>query len=103
MKNRLVVVVVAFVLSIQGAQAFSGFKDSPLLSEKPRWFQAGSLGGFYGETEQGTYFSQRPVANAASIRLHKFTIADVYFYVSDKGVIYAESDLEALSVYFTLA
>lgn len=73
---------------------------NPLLSEKPVFFAADGFGGFYGETERGTVFTQRVIANEFAVRLHKFTIAELSFYVSERGIIEAASDTEALSIYF---
>jgi len=93
--------VVVFVLALP-VQA-DVFAD-PVMSEEPAWFEVDSInGGFYGYTTVGTYFTQRPVVTDGGVRLHKFTIAHVSFYVSDRGVFYAENDLVALSTYFTLA
>jgi len=59
-------------------------------------------GGFYGTTEDGTAFTQKPITNDLGIRLHKFQIDSAFFYVSDRGVIYAENNLMALSMYLAL-
>jgi hypothetical protein len=75
---------------------------NPLLQEKPVWFAADTMGGFYGATESGYTFTQRPVANEWGIRIHKFMIGTTFFYISDRGVIDAPDDLAALSIYFSL-
>jgi hypothetical protein len=69
----------------------------------PSWFVANENGGFYGELTDGTTFAQIPVQNSLGIRMQKFEIDSAYFYISDRGVIYADTDIEALSIYFTLA
>lgn len=71
--------------------------------EAPAWFEIDNQGGFYGETTSGTVFTQKPINNNVSLRLHKFVIGPAYFYISDKGIIRAENDLSAISIYFTLA
>lgn len=68
----------------------------------PAWFTTDKTGGFFGVTTDGTSFTQQPITNALDIRLHKFQIDAAYYYISDRGIIYADSDLVALSVYFTL-
>lgn len=68
--------------------------------EPPAWFLMDNYGGFYGETIGGHAFSQKPITNDFGIRLHKFSIGTAFFYVSDRGVIAAESDVKALSIYF---
>lgn len=55
--------------------------------------------GFYGSTESGELFMQRPLVTDPSIRIHKFTIGSAFFYVSDRGFIKASSDLVAISMY----
>ena len=55
-------------------------------------------GEFYGELESGIPFSQTNVVNDVT-RLQRFQLQDAYWYVSDKGVLYAQDDLSALSMY----
>ncbi len=69
---------------------------------KPLYFIEDGSGGFYGVTENNITFTQTPVINNQGIRLHKFSIGEVIFYVSDKGIIQARSDLIAVSKYFSL-
>jgi hypothetical protein len=71
--------------------------------EMPAWFLLDGDGGFYGETVSGTAFTQKPVVNNLSIRLHKFAIDEAFFYISDRGTFQAENDIKALSIYFTLS
>lgn len=71
--------------------------------DAPAWFEADGIGGFYGETVRGTSFSQHPVFTNTDIRLHKFAIEKAYFYISDRGIIQAEDDLRALSIYLSLS
>ena len=93
-----VIVMFLLVLPVQ-ADVFA----DPVMSQEPAWFEADVVhGGFYGYTTVGTYFTQRPVVTDSGVRLHKFTIAHVSFYISDRGVFAAENDLVALSTYFTL-
>lgn len=56
-------------------------------------------GDFYGFTNTGKYFTQTSIANEYNVRLNKFTIDKAYFYITDRGVIKADSDLAALSIY----
>jgi hypothetical protein len=69
--------------------------------DAPKSFSLDSSGGFYGITHSGKYFTQQPVINNLNIRLHKFAIDEASFYMSDKGLISAPSDLVALSIYLT--
>ena len=57
-------------------------------------------GVFTGELTSGVVFTQKNVAGS-SIRLQHFQMEDVSWYVSDRGVIEAESDIQALSVYLS--
>jgi len=62
------------------------------------WFN--SEGEAFGTLEDGTTFSQTNVA-ADFTRLQKFCWAEGCWYVSDKGVIEADYDLQALSIYLS--
>ena len=68
---------------------------------EPAWFESDGVGGFYGETVDGVTFTQTIVANQAGIKLHRFNIGTAAIYISDKGVIEADNDLAAVSMYFT--
>jgi hypothetical protein len=72
------------------------------LQSQPAWFNGDNNGGFYGETVDGQSFTQKPIPNAYQLRIHKFSIGDAYFYISDKGVFKARGDLAAISIYFSL-
>ncbi len=69
--------------------------------DKPLSFNVDSLGNAEGITETGKKFTQRNVSNSYGIRLQKFTIDQAFFYISDQGVIFADSDLEAISIYLS--
>jgi hypothetical protein len=71
--------------------------------EAPSVFAFDALGEAVGTTISGIPFRQRNVANGYAIRLQRFEIGLAYWYVSDRGVIWADSDLEALSIYLSLA
>jgi hypothetical protein len=74
---------------------FSSLHDAPV----SYWQDA--LGNSYGYTARGKYFSQTNVANSAHVRLQKFAIDEAFFYISDQGIIRAESDIVALSIYLS--
>jgi hypothetical protein len=57
-------------------------------------------GETYGTLTSGVVFTQKNVAGS-SIRLQHFQMEEVSWYVSDKGVFEAESDIQALSKYLT--
>jgi hypothetical protein len=58
--------------------------------------------GFTGVLESGVVFTQMNVTNQLGIRLQRFEMESVRWWTSDRGIIHADSDLEALSVYLTL-
>jgi len=58
-------------------------------------------GGFYGFTETGKFYEQLPVYNEFGVRMQRFFIDEAYFYVTDRGTIDADSDLAAISIYFS--
>jgi hypothetical protein len=82
--------------------AFSGSFSLAALADKPLWFAFDEVGGMYGETESGYTFSQIPVHIDDSVRMQKFTMGTISYYISDRGVIDAPTDLMALSIYFSL-
>ena len=70
---------------------------------KPVSFSLTANGGFIGTLENGAEFQQVPILTDPSVRLHKFTVDNAYFYISDKGTIQASNNLAALSIYSYLA
>ena len=98
------VVAVAVVTSLLGfvspASAFSTL-DS-WLDEVPSSFVVRGADTFVGETIAGHPFTQYRIVSAPDIRIHKFVLADNYFYVSDRGLFEADGDLQAVSIYLTL-
>lgn len=67
----------------------------------PVFFEQDTLGNFFGSTKTGKVFSQTNIQNDLGIRLQKFSIDEAYYYISDQGIIVAETDIEALSIYLT--
>lgn len=78
------------------------FLTSPLLEEKPVSITMVSPEYFTGYTEGGYSYTQKRIVADAAVRIHKFTIADTEFYMSDRGLILAQSDIEAISIYLAL-
>jgi hypothetical protein len=104
MKSGLTILLLgALSLPVTAAAFYTNQNFWTTAHEAPAWFESDGAGGFYGETEEGTMFTQKPVTNSFNIKLHKFSIDAAYFYISDKGVIKAPNDLIALSIYFTLS
>ena len=69
---------------------------------KPISFWFNPAGEAFGELEYGLTFSQTNVATDLGIRLQKFQWGKEFWYISDKGVIYADYDLQAFSIYLTI-
>ena len=70
--------------------------------DKPVSFSVDLLGNAEGVTETGKKFWQLNIENVFNIRLQKFIIDQAYFYISDRGEIFAKTDLEALSIYLSM-
>ena len=70
--------------------------------EPPASFVRDGAGGFYGQTISGRPFTQTKIDNNLDIRLYRFSIDEAYFYISDRGQIWAENDLAAVSMYFLM-
>jgi hypothetical protein len=74
---------------------------SPLLSfasqPAPADFEVNSKGEIFGKLEDGTDFSQVNVYKEPKIQ--KFSWEEGSWYVTDKGIIKADSNLQALSIY----
>lgn len=65
----------------------------------PISFTIDSLGNVSGFTATGKRFTQTNVENSTTVRLQRFSIDEAFFYISDKGIIKAQSDVAALSMY----
>jgi len=72
-----------------------------LTHEAPAHFSVAADGSAVGATVSGLPFRQRNITNELGIRLQRFEIGLAYWYVSDRGVIWADNDLHALSVYIS--
>lgn len=103
--KKITLFILWLSLVLPGGVMAYGVTDiqNPLLDQAPAWLMSDSLGGFYGETETGLLFTEQSVVNDYSIKLHKFTISDTFWYITDKGVIEAENDLVAISIYLARA
>jgi hypothetical protein len=75
---------------------------NPIFDDRPISLNVVSGEYFSGVTQGGHTFSQQRVVTDTSVRIHKFVIADQFFYMSDRGFIEAENDLSAISIYLAL-
>lgn len=57
---------------------------------------------FIGVTVSGQLFTQSRILSVDPIRIHKFSIGDLSFYISDRGYIEAPDDTTAVSIYLAL-
>jgi len=68
----------------------------------PISFIVNTSGEAYGELEGGYSFTQKNIFMENNIKIQKFVTGAHFFYISDKGIIEAENDLRAISIYFSL-
>jgi hypothetical protein len=101
-----VLVLLAIPVFVSASQAVPSIytPDSFITSyhDRPLSFERDRFGNFSGVTESGKTFTQTYVASTISVRLQRFSIDDTSFYISDRGIINASSDIEALSIYLTI-
>lgn len=71
--------------------------------EAPAVFNVSADGTAVGATVSGIPFRQYNIANDYGIRLQRFEIGVAQWYVSDRGIIWTDSDLVALSIYLSRA
>jgi hypothetical protein len=69
--------------------------------DAPVMFTQDAAGNFSGYTKSGKTFEQLVIHNGLGVKLHRFMIDEAFFYISDKGIIWAENDTVALSIYLT--
>ena len=62
------------------------------------YFVVNEDGSSWGALTSGVTFTQRNITNDVT-RLQKFQMEDYFHYVTDKGDVTAENDLQALSIY----
>ena len=70
--------------------------------DTPVSFDRDAQGNFFGYTQTGKRFSQVNIENELNVRLQKFSIDEAFWYISDRGIIEAPSNVVALSIYLTL-
>ncbi len=99
----LVVVYLTTALSVQAAIPTLYTNDNFFTSEHdaPVSFNRDVLGNFYGVTESGKDFYQRAVVTSIAVHLQCFSIDEAYFYISGEGIILAQNDTVALSIYLS--
>lgn len=112
MKRLLVLVVVlgcltleAVALPVSAAIPETYTNDNFFTSEQdtPVSFAQDTFGNFSGYTLTGKYFTQRAVVSDIHVRLQRFDIEEAHYYISSLGLIMADSDTVALSIYLARA
>jgi len=104
----LVVSVTVFSLSLsaQAAEIPQTYTNQNFWSsehDQPVSFTVDEFGNFSGVTLTGKLFTQTNVVNNVNIRLQRFAIDEAFFYISDRGVIKATTNMMALSIYLNRA
>lgn len=64
------------------------------------YFVMNDDGSAWGALTSGVTFTQSNISNETT-RLQRFQMEDAYWFVSDKGDIQAETEIEALSIYLS--
>ena len=98
---RYVIVFILVLPALFFAVAKEGVALS--LSAQPTQFFRTEVGDFYGFTVTGAYFQQQRILIDPDIRLQHFSLGSIAYYVSDRGIIYAATDTEAMSIYLARA
>jgi HAE1 family hydrophobic/amphiphilic exporter-1 len=104
-KNKIMSILFAVVLlSVpQYSHAFIYTQENIKTSyhEKPAHFEVTTEGEMMGATVSGIPIRQRNISNDLGIRLQRFEIGLAHWYISDEGIIWAEDDITALSIYLS--
>ena len=96
MKPLLIILLFLIALPVQAI--LTDYVPHP----KPADFWRNSEGETFGILEDRSKFSQTNVATDLGIRLQKFQWREGFWYISDKGAIEADYDLQAFSIYLSL-
>lgn len=80
----------------------ANFTVSDKCTAPPDYFIVEENGEVWGYLTSGVLFTQTNVSNDLGVRLQRFNLEDAKWYITDRGIIYADSDLKALSIYLTL-
>lgn len=89
-------------LSAQAAQIPETYTNANFWTsehDRPVSFEKDKAGNFSGKTVTGKIFTQKNIVTNTNIRLQRFAIDEAFFYISDRGIIIADNNAKALSVY----
>lgn len=88
------------VLSASVACSNTNWQHSERCTAPVDYFMVNEDGSAWGALTSGVTFTQSNIINNHT-KLQVFRAEDAYWYVSDKGIIYADTDMEALSIYLS--
>jgi hypothetical protein len=103
MKVSLTAAYISFVLAVGFPANTFGSPTDSVYSAVPQSFTVHTPDYITGVTTNGLFFSQHRIVSTPDVRIHKFSIAESFFYISDRGIIEAPNDLRALSMYLAKA
>jgi hypothetical protein len=75
------------------------WEHSPYCTAPVDYFFTEDNGEVWGYLTSGAMFQQRNVTNELGVRLQRFTMEEVSWFITDRGVIHADSNAQALSIY----
>ncbi|MBP6881650.1 MAG: hypothetical protein KBC35_03415 [Candidatus Pacebacteria bacterium] len=99
--GSLILEIVAFPVSAAVPATYTNDNFFTSEHDAPVSFEQDALGNFTGMTVSGKLFYQTNITNSLNIRLQRFSIDEAFFYISDRGMIVADTDTIALSIYLS--
>ena len=104
MRNLFFILLLILFTSVTSVHSLYQTASQPdeIISERPVHFELLADGSFWGYTESGREFRQIPVPNQYDVRMHKFIIDGTFWYITNRGTIFAPTDLQAVSIYFSM-
>ena len=103
MKNIATFLVILGISNLVSLSvALANFDFASDTHPAPVSFTVDASGEAYGKLEGGYTFTQKNIFLKNDIKIQKFVTGVNFFYISDKGIIEAENDLRAISIYFSL-
>lgn len=101
--GSLLIEAAAFPVSAATPQIYTNDNFFTSEQDAPASFIQDEFGNFSGYTVSGKYFTQQAVVSDIYVHLQRFTIDQASFYISSFGLILADSDTVALSIYLARA
>jgi hypothetical protein len=79
----------------------SNYALSERCTAPPQTLKIEADGSYSGKLVNGIPYTQKQVLEA-NFKLHRFQLEDAFWFISDKGVFWADDNLQALSIYLAL-